>query len=189
MLSLRDQKLYKYFCTSDIFYTHAYLLLQNKVYNRIKPANQLYKGGKIMANWNEIKKNATNVAKTTIRKTSELAENATMQMKLSALRKKRDELYTRLGKLTYKQLKLGASQAEAIAKTVKELDKVSYDIVKQKEKIEAVKAERELAKEQRRMEQEAADKMEEEFIMSEVQTMINSDTPDFNEATLEQDII
>lgn len=142
-----------------------------------------------MANWNEIKKSATNVAKNTIRKTSELAENATMQMKLSALRVKRDELYKNLGKLTYKQLKLGTSQAESIAKTIKDLDKVSYEIAKQKEKIETVKAERELAKEQRKMEQEAADKMEEEFLMSEVQTMINSDAPDFDEATLEQDVI
>lgn len=142
-----------------------------------------------MANWNEIKKSATNVAKTTIRKTGELAESATMYVKLSALRAKRDELYQKLGKLTYKQLKLGNSQAEAIARTVKELDNVSYDIAKQKEKIEKVKAERELAKEQRRMEQEAADKMEEEFIMSEVQTIVNDSHEDFNPATLEQDII
>lgn len=142
-----------------------------------------------MANWNEIKKSATNVAKTTIRKTGELAESATMYVKLSALRAKRDELYQKLGKLTYKQLKLGTSQAEAIARAVKELDNVSYDIAKQKEKIEKVKAERELAKEQRRMEQEAADKMEEEFIMSEVQTIVNDNQEDFNPATLEQDII
>lgn len=142
-----------------------------------------------MANWNEIKKSATNVAKTTIRKTGELAESATMYVKLSALRAKRDELYQKLGKLTYKQLKLGSSRAEAIARVVKELDNVSYDIAKQKEKIEQVKAERELAKEQRRMEHEAADKMEEEFIMSEVQTIVNDNKEDFNPATLEQDII
>ena len=67
-----------------------------------------------MANWNEIKKSAVGVAKTTIRKTGELAENATMQMKLTTLRAKRDDLYKNLGKLTYKQLKLGTSQAESI---------------------------------------------------------------------------
>ena len=142
-----------------------------------------------MANWNEIKKSASNVAKTTIRKTGELAESATMYVKLSALRAKRDELYQKLGKLTYKQLKLGTSQAEAIARVVKELDNVTYDIAKQKEKIEKVKAERELAKEQRRLEHEAADKMEEEFVMSEVQTIVNDNQEDFNPATLEQDII
>ena len=142
-----------------------------------------------MANWNEIKKSAVGVAKTTIRKTGELAENATMQMKLTTLRAKRDDLYKNLGKLTYKQLKLGTSQAESIAKTIKDLDKVSYEIAKQKEKIENVKAERELAKEQRRMEQENADKMEEEFLMNEVQTFINSSQDDFDPASLEQDVI
>lgn len=142
-----------------------------------------------MANWNDIKKTAKNAAKTTIRKTGELAENATMYVKLSTLKAKRDELYQKLGKLTYKQLKLGASQAESIAKTVKELDGVTYDITKQKEKIEKIKAERELAKEQRKMENEAADKMEEEFIMTEVQNIVNSNQEDFSPATLEQDII
>ena len=142
-----------------------------------------------MANWNEIKKTATNAARNTIRKTGELAENATMYVKLSSLRAKRDELYQRLGKLTYKQLKFGTPQAEAIAKVVKELDNAMRDIAKQKEKIEKVKAERELAKEQRRMEKEAADKMEEEIFMSEMQNLINNSQEDFDEATLEQDII
>ena len=56
-----------------------------------------------MADWKKIKSNVKNAANTTIKKTSEIAESATMQVKLTTLKSKRNTLYEKLGRLTYNQ--------------------------------------------------------------------------------------
>ena len=95
-----------------------------------------------MADWKKIRKkvgHATNVA---IEKTGELADMASLHVKLKTLEAKRKEQYAKLGKLTYRQLKSGESQAEKIAPVVEELDALH-------DKICAVVADIEVAKQQR----------------------------------------
>ena len=105
-----------------------------------------------MANMNEIKTNVSRAANKAIKKTGELADIASMHLKLKSLERKLDGKYKDLGKLTYKQLKSGASQAEKIADTIVEIDTLREDIRLQKEKIEAEK--------QARKERKAAEKSE-----------------------------
>ena len=92
-----------------------------------------------MANMNEIKNNVSRAANNAIKKTGELADIASMHLKLKSLERKLEGKFTELGKLTYKQLKSGASQAEKIADTIVEIDTLREAIRLQKEKIEAEK--------------------------------------------------
>ena len=101
-----------------------------------------------MANWEDIKTGAVRAASKTIKKTGELAEITSMHLKLTALNAKRDGMFEKLGRLTYKQLKSGESQAEAIAPVVDTIDKLGVQITKQKAKIETAKLERAKAKEE-----------------------------------------
>ncbi|MBO5883206.1 MAG: hypothetical protein J6Q78_02225 [Clostridia bacterium] len=105
-----------------------------------------------MANMNNIKTNVSRVANKAIKKTGELADIASMHLKLKSLEHKLDSKYKDLGKLTYKQLKSGASQAEKIADTIVDIDAIREEIRLQKEKIEAEK--------QARKERKAAAKFE-----------------------------
>ena len=101
-----------------------------------------------MANWENIKSGVTRVANTTIKKTGELAGNASMHMKLARLMAKRDEMFEKLGKLTYIQLKTKESRAEEIAAIISQIDSLGVQIVKQKAKIEEAKAQKEQSKAQ-----------------------------------------
>ena len=95
-----------------------------------------------MANWENIKSGVTRVASTTVKKTGELAGNASMHMKLARLMSKRDEMFEKLGKLTYVQLKTNESRAEEIAAIISQIDSLGVQIVKQKAKIEEAKAQK-----------------------------------------------
>ena len=105
-----------------------------------------------MANMNDIKTNVSRAANKAIKKTGELADIASMHLKLKSLERKLDGKFKELGKLTYKQLKSGASQAEKIAEAIVEIDALREDIRLQNEKIEAEK--------QARKERKAAEKAE-----------------------------
>ena len=95
-----------------------------------------------MADWNKIKKNIGNAAEKAKKKTGEIATDASMQLKLKRLESKRDSLYEQLGRLTYRQLKTGESQAEKIAETIEGLDDVRAQHRAQSELIEKTKRER-----------------------------------------------
>lgn len=95
-----------------------------------------------MANWNDICATAKTVANKAMQKTGEMADLAAMKIRLKALESKRDEQYKRLGKLTYRQLKTGESQADRIAPTVERLDVLREKIRLQVAEIEAERAER-----------------------------------------------
>ena len=95
-----------------------------------------------MADWGKIKKNIGTAAEKAKKKTGEIAQDASMQLKLKKLETKRNELYEELGRLTYRQLKTGESQAEKIAKTIEELDEVRTKHREQSELIEKTKRER-----------------------------------------------
>ena len=95
-----------------------------------------------MANWNQIKKNLGDAAQKAKKKTGEIVDDASMQIKLKSLESKRDKLYEQLGRLTYRQLKTGESQAEKIAQTIEGLDDVRAKHRAQAELIAKVKRER-----------------------------------------------
>ncbi len=127
-----------------------------------------------MANWKEIRSSVERVAKNTINKTEEIAESASMRVKLTTLNSKRDALYEKLGRLTYKQLKAGESKAEEIAKIVTEIDKVLDDIAKQKAKIEEAKAEKAQAKEEKKQAKAQAQAKKDAECVAEVQVIIDN---------------
>lgn len=128
-----------------------------------------------MSNFGEkIRVGISNVAKETIHKTEEVAENATMHMKLSSLRKTRDKQFERLGRLTYKQLKTGATQAEAIAKVLGDLDKTNAAIAKQKNMIEEHRIERERRKIERQQYENEIERYEEQAIVNDIQVVVEN---------------
>lgn len=97
-----------------------------------------------MGTWEEIRTGVKVVAKKTAQKTGEVAENASMHLKLARLISKCDEQFEKLGKLTYRQLKSdGVSYAEAIAAVIARIDALTLQIAQQKAKIEKAKAKRE----------------------------------------------
>ena len=77
-----------------------------------------------MADWKKIRATMGHAASTAAKKTGEVADLTSMRLKLKLLQGKRDEQYKQLGKLTYRQLKSGESQAEKIAPVVEELDEL-----------------------------------------------------------------
>lgn len=95
-----------------------------------------------MANWGEIRTNVGHAASEAAKKTEEIAQTASMHVKLARLMSKRDEQFEKLGKLTYKQLKTEESYAEQIAAIISQIDTLSSQIVKQKAKIEQAKAQK-----------------------------------------------
>ena len=67
-----------------------------------------------MADWNSVREGAARAANKAIRKTGEVADIASIYVKIKMAEAKLEGYYTSLGKLTYKQLKTGESQAEKI---------------------------------------------------------------------------
>jgi hypothetical protein len=127
-----------------------------------------------MAKWEKLRSGISKVAGKTIRKTEEVAENATMYVKLSSLRSARDKHFTALGRLVYKQTKTGNSQSEAIAKTIVEIDKANAAVAKQKAKIENYKEEKERKRLERQLAEEEMEKFEEQALVSEVQVVVEN---------------
>ena len=121
-----------------------------------------------MANWENIKSGVSKAATKTIKKTGELAENASMHMKLARLMSKRDGLFEKLGKLTYTQLKTEESHAEEIAAVISQIDTLGFQIRAQKAKIEEAKAE----KAREKVKEQSAPVSEEE-IVAEVQAIVD----------------
>ena len=99
-----------------------------------------------MANWNDIKTNVSHAASKTIRVAGELADIAKLNIKVKTLTVKLSGKFEKLGRLTYKQLKVETSYAEEIAVIIADIDQLRADIKELKEKIEIAKAEREAAK-------------------------------------------
>ena len=100
-----------------------------------------------MGTWEEIRTGVKVVAKKTAKKTGEVAETASMHLKLARLISKCDEQFEKLGKLTYRQLKSdGVSYAESIAAVIARIDALTLQIAQQKAKIEKAKAQREAEK-------------------------------------------
>ena len=125
-----------------------------------------------MANWENIKSGVSKAANTTIKKTGEFAGNASMHMKLARLMSKRDDLFEKLGKLTYAQLKADESHAEEISAIISQIDTLNVQIRVQKGKIEEAKAEKVRQKTESKLEKQNISLSDEE-IVSEVQSIVD----------------
>ena len=77
-----------------------------------------------MSELNEFYKTVKSVADKAVKKTEELADIAAKHVILHRIESKLEERYENLGKLTYKQLKTGESQAERIALYIESIDKL-----------------------------------------------------------------
>lgn len=117
-----------------------------------------------MANWEEIRETVGRAANQALKKTEELADSASMRVKLKAMESKLEKAYATLGKNTYRQLKTEESRAEEIAKTIEEIDELREKIREQREEIERRKQEQKARKkaEQETREAEKAQPKEEE---------------------------
>ncbi len=100
-----------------------------------------------MTNWEELRSRVGKAANKAAKKTEELADSAAKYVKIKSIESKINSLYEVLGKLTYKQLKEGTSQAEKISRVIEEIDSL-------RAQRKAIKAEIE-AEKQRRAEEKA----------------------------------
>ena len=99
-----------------------------------------------MADWNSVRTGASRVANKAIRKTGEVADVATVYVKIKMAEAKLEGYYTSLGKLTYKQLKTGESQAEKIKPVVDGIDSTLEKIILLNAKLEEEKQRKKDAK-------------------------------------------
>ena len=95
-----------------------------------------------MANWSTVRTSVSRAASKAIHKTSEVADTASLYVKLKAAEAKLDGYYTALGKLTYRQLESGESQAAEIAPVIEHIRETKAKIRKLRNDIEIDKAKR-----------------------------------------------
>ncbi len=99
-----------------------------------------------MANWEKVRENVKCAANKAIQTTEEIADMASMKIKLKSLESKRDKKYTELGRLTYRQIKTEESMAGKISPIIEALDELREQIRLQTEAIEQAKKDRKEAK-------------------------------------------
>ncbi|MBQ8849141.1 MAG: hypothetical protein IJ011_02265 [Clostridia bacterium] len=119
-----------------------------------------------MATWELFKISAKRAANKALKETGDAADLAALHLKLKSLEAKRDEGYEMLGRLTYRQLKTGVSQAERIAPVLENIDKVRAKIKKVSDEIERTK----LAREERRAKEHEAIALELEELVDETES-------------------
>lgn len=96
-----------------------------------------------MATWEDIKIKLSRTANKSLRKAGELADTASLHIKLKTVAAKLSDKYEKLGRLTYRQLKSSRSEAEAIAKLIEEIDALRAEALAIKTQIEEEKKARE----------------------------------------------
>ena len=92
-----------------------------------------------MATWDLFKLSAKRAANTALKETGDAADLAALHLKIKTLEAKRNSEYEMLGRLTYRQLKTGVSQAERIAPVIEKLDIIRARIKKVENEIEETK--------------------------------------------------
>ena len=90
--------------------------------------------------WTTFAKNLKTKAKKAAKKTGEATDIAVKYVKLHKMDSKLSDRYEALGRLTYKQLKTGESQAEKIALYIDSIDKIRADRKALNAEIEADRA-------------------------------------------------
>jgi len=89
-----------------------------------------------MSSWNEFKADASKLASKVAVKTGEIADAATVQLKLQGLKLRLCEQYEKLGRLTYKAAK-GSEDDEPVDvdAQIAEIDRIKSDIKTLQEQI------------------------------------------------------
>ena len=100
-----------------------------------------------MSSWNEFCDDASRFAKKAAKKTGELAHSASLRVKLEATKLKLSSRFETLGRLTYKQLSGGQTQADKISEIIAEIDKLREEEKELKVQIEKAKEKEENTKE------------------------------------------
>ena len=126
-----------------------------------------------MGNWELFKISAKRAANKALKETGEAADIAALHIKLKTLEAKRNDEYEMLGRLTYRQLKTGVSQADRIAPVIENLDNIRGKIKKVNAEIEDTK----IAREERRAKDRAV-ALELEEIADEANTELLNATDD-----------
>ena len=130
-----------------------------------------------MATWELFKLSAKRAANKALKETSDAADLAALRIRVKALEAKRNEEYEMLGRLTYRQLKTGVSQAERIAPVIENIDKVRAKIKKVNALIDDTRAMRD---ERRAKEREISEELDE--IVEEVEfSDVDADSDDEDE--------
>ena len=75
-----------------------------------------------MSSWNEFCDDARRFANKAVKKTEEVAHIASLRFKLEGTKNKISANFEKLGRLTYKQLKSGESQAEKISSVIEAIE-------------------------------------------------------------------
>ena len=101
-----------------------------------------------MADWKKIRKQVGSAANKAARKTEEIADITVKRVKLASLESKLGKQYEKLGRLTYKQLKTGETQADKISAVSPEIDRLRDEVSSMRHDIEEDKKRREEAKKQ-----------------------------------------
>ena len=97
-----------------------------------------------MSEFKGIGKKIRKTAAKAIKRTEYVSDIAAKYVKLRSIDSKLDDRYEMLGKLTYKQLKTGESQAERIALYIESIDKLRADRKALQAEIEAEKAKKDV---------------------------------------------
>ena len=92
-----------------------------------------------MATWQEFCDSVTKLTNKAIVKTGELADSASLHLKLAQKEATLAELYEQFGKLTYKQIKQGDSTEEKATELIEKLDALCAEISAIKAEIQAKK--------------------------------------------------
>ena len=92
-----------------------------------------------MSSWNEFCDDARRFANKAAKKTGDLAHSASLRLKLETTKTRLSSCFETLGRLTYKQLITGESQAEKISEVIAEIDKLREEEKELKKQIDAAK--------------------------------------------------
>ena len=94
-----------------------------------------------MAKWDDIYQTVESTAYKAIKKTGEIADTASVHIKLKTISAKLNLKYVELGKLTYKQIKTEKSLAAEISGIISGIDSLRADAKALREKLEKAKEE------------------------------------------------
>ena len=95
-----------------------------------------------MSSWNEFCDDARRIANKAAKKTGNLAHSASLRIKLESTKNKLSAQYEKLGRLTYKQLNSGETQAEKISEIISSIDTLREKEKEIKSQIAACKEEK-----------------------------------------------
>ena len=129
-----------------------------------------------MATWDMLKLSAKRVADAALKETGDAADIAALNIKKKTLEAKRNSEYEMLGRLTYRQLKTGVSQAERIAPVIEKLDMIRARLKKVDNDIEETKQARSERRAKAKMTEAGIDDAEE--ILEEIKALDVTDDED-----------